>query len=228
LVALAVLVPRDWLFKHKPPVTLMNISLGGNAGPQTSGTTPMGGKPVEEVAPPPKRPEVSKPLADKPDTMTLPVKPVNKQPEPPKATDAPKLAVTPTPRSTGPQVTPGNSRVETGARGVGPGLTLSSGSGGQMTLTDFCCPGYITEMVTTIKSRWNERPPGTERGEVVIKYTIQRDGRVTDVEVEKGATFLLNNESMRPFLIPNRLQLKPLPAEYTERTLTIHLTFVYQ
>jgi len=227
-VALAVLVPREWLFKQKPHVTLMNISLGGTAGPQTTGMTPMGGKPVEEVAPPPKRPEVSKPIADKPDTMTLPVKPVSKPEPPPKPAETPKLAVTPTPRSTGAQVTPGNSRVDTGARGEGPGLTLGGGTGGQLLLSDFCCPAYLSEMTAAIEARWNAHPPGNERGEVVVKYTIQRDGRITDVEVEKGATFLLNNNSLRPFLAAPRLQLKPLPAEYTQRSLTIHLTFLYQ
>ena len=112
-----------------------------------------------------------------------------------------------------------------------PGDLITTGTPPGVALGMKPTPGYLKagdEMVTTIKSRWNERPPGSERGEVIVKFTIQRDGRVTEPEVEKGATFLLNNESMRPFLIPNRLQLKPLPAEYTERTLTIHLTFVYQ
>lgn len=231
VVALAILVPREWLFKAKAPVTLMTISLGGTSGPQTTGMTPLGGRPVDQATPEPKRPEVTKPVAAKPEEITLPVKAAPPPKVQSKPTETPKPpAPTTTPPSTGRQVTTGSSRVETGAKGEGTGLALNSGggTGGQLVPSDFCCPGYISEMVTTIKSRWEERPAGGERGEVVVRYTIQRDGRVTDVDVEKGATFLLNNASRRPFILPGPLQLKPLPAEFTDRTLTIHLTFVYK
>jgi hypothetical protein len=226
-VALAVLVPREWLFKPKPQVTLMNISLGGSTGPQTTGMTPIGGKPVEQETPEPKRPEVSKPVAAKPETLTMPVK-AEPTKTPPKTVETPRPpAPTTTPAATGRQIVKGSSPVETGARGEGTGLTLGGpGTGGQTVLSDFCCPGYISDMSTMIRERWIERQP--ERGEVIMKFTIQRDGRVTNVEVEKGATFLLNNASMRPFLLPTPLRLKPLPAEYPEPALTIHLRFVYQ
>ena len=56
VIAAAVLVPRDWLVKAKPPVKMIEISLGGSIGPQTSGMTPAGARPVERVVPEPKRP----------------------------------------------------------------------------------------------------------------------------------------------------------------------------
>ena len=128
------------------------------------------------------------------------------------------------PLTTGRQVQTGTSRAETGAKGEGTGLTLGGGgTGAQATVSDFCCPGYINEMTAAITAVWQEKQP--ERGQVIVKFTVQRDGRVTEAVVEKGATFLLNNASLRPLL---GLKLKPLPAEVTEPTLTIHLTFIYQ
>src|SRR5207253_6777000 len=128
-VALAVIVPRDWLFKSKPPVTFMTISLGGTTGPQTGGMTPIGGKPVEQVTPEPKRPEVSKPVAAKPDEMTLPVKAAPPKPQPKPAETPRPPAPTTTPPSTGRQITTGSSRVETGVKGEGTGLAINSGGG---------------------------------------------------------------------------------------------------
>ncbi len=186
--------------------------------------TAIGGRPVEQVAPPPKRPEPVKPAAAKSDVMTVPDKPAKPQPKPPPPPVAKPVSRVAQPPTTGSRITQGNSRAETGAIGIGTGLTVGGGgTGGELTSSNFCCPGYLQEMVTTIKSRWQQQQP--ERGSVVMKFTIQRDGRVSDVSVEQGATFLLNNASTRPLV---GLQLGPLPAAITESTLTIHLTFVYQ
>jgi outer membrane biosynthesis protein TonB len=223
-VVFAVLVPRDWLVKAKPPVKTIVISLGGSVGPQTSGMTAAGARPIEQVAPQPKRPEPIRPAAAKPDVMTIPEKPTKQQPPPKSETPRPPAPVT-QPLTTGRQITPGNSRAETGAKGEGTGLTLGGGgTGGPLELANFCCPAYLADMVAAIKAHgWKEQQP--VRGKVIMKFTIQRDGRVVDVTVEEGTEYLLNRASTVPLL---GLQLKPLPAEFTEPSLTIHLSFIYQ
>jgi outer membrane biosynthesis protein TonB len=224
MVAAVLLVPRDWLFKERPPATMLTISLGGSVGPQTSGMSAAGARPVDKATPEPKRVEVVKTAAAAPDVMTVPVKPSKTPPPKPSETPKPPAAVT-QPPTTGRQVQTGTSRAETGAKGEGTGLTMSGGgTGADMTLTDFCCPAYISEMVSAIRANWTEAQP--ERGQVVVKFTVQRDGRLTaDTAVENHATFLLDQASIRPFV---GLKLKPFPAEITSPSLTFHLTFVYR
>jgi len=224
VVAAVVLVPRDWLFKEKPPTQTMTISLGGAIGAPTSGMTPAGARPVEKAVPEPKRVEAVKPVATaKPDVMTIPEKPTKATPVKPTDTPRPPSNVT-QPPTTGRQVQAGTSRAETGAKGQDTGLTLGGGgTGAQITALDFCCPGYIAEMTAAITALWQKNQ--AERGEVTVKFTVQKDGRVTDETVEKHGTFLLDQASIRPL---RGLKLKPFPAEITDTTLTFHLTFVYQ
>jgi hypothetical protein len=174
--------------------------------------TAAGARPIEQVAPQPKRPEPIRPAAAKPDVMTIPEKPTKQQPPPKSETPRPPAPVT-QPPTTGPQVTRGNSRAETGAKGEGTGLALGvGGTGGQLELANFCCPAYLSEMVAAIKAHgWKEQQP--VHGKVIMKFTIQRDGRIVDVTVEEGTEYLLNRASTIPLL---GLQLKPLPAEFTE------------
>ena len=60
-----------------------------------------------------------------------------------------------------------------------------------------------------------------------MKFTIQRDGTLTDVAVEQssGNRALDLAASARCCLTR---QLPPLPAAYPNPTLTVHLTFEYQ
>jgi TonB family protein len=59
-----------------------------------------------------------------------------------------------------------------------------------------------------------------------MKFTIQRDGRITDVELVRGSGYLGLNQSAERAL--RSVSLPPLPARYTEDDLTIHLNFQYQ
>jgi TonB family protein len=64
-------------------------------------------------------------------------------------------------------------------------------------------------------------------GAAVVKMTIQRDGRLTDVAVEQSSGYTaLDLNAQRAIQITR--QLPPLPAEYPNQTLTVHLTFKYQ
>jgi outer membrane biosynthesis protein TonB len=226
LVVAFILFPRQWLTKTAAPEKVMVISLGGLTGPKESGPTTIGGRPVDSVVATPKRPEPVKAVATKPDTMVIPAKSTPPKKAPPKVEEkAQVVAPAPAPsRSTGPQVTPGNSRVETGVRGIGTGLQIGGGGmGGETTLSDFCCPAYLREVETRIRNKWDEHQ--TERGLVKVQFTIQRDGRVTDFAIAQHGTFLLDRASTVPF---TGLLLPPLPSEFNESTLTLRLTFEYK
>jgi hypothetical protein len=205
----------------------MTITLGGLNGPKESGPTTIGGRPVEEVAPQPKRPEPIKPVATKSDAMIVPTKvaPPKKAPPPKVEEKAKMVAPAPVPaKSTGPEKSEGNSRVETGSRGIGTGLELGGqGFGGAMTLSDFCCPAYLADIRRRIEGKWDSHQ--SERGMVKVQFTIQRGGQVTDFSIVQPGTFLLNRASQVPFM---GLQLPPLPAEFKESSLTLRLTFEYK
>jgi len=224
IVAVAI-APRSWFTRTGKSPIVMEISLG-STGP-SQGLTTIGGRPVEKAEPAPKRPEPVKPVATKPDVMTVPTKaaPV-KPPPPPKKVVEQAQAPSPVPQTptAGRQVTPGNARVETGVTGVGTGLQIGGqGIGNAALLSDFCCRAYLDDIVRRIKNNWQEQQP--ERGTVVMVFTVHRDGTVSDVAVEKPGSFLLNMASQRPF---NNLRLMRLPDEYKDPTLIIHLTFEYK
>jgi TonB family protein len=128
----------------------------------------------------------------------------------------------------GAQVTPGNSIAETGARGQGFGLSTGGGPGTGSSLEiigDFCCPGYIATMVDRIRGAWNQNQGS--RGVSFVKFTIQRDGRLTDSIVEKpsGST-PLDLAALRAVAVTK--SLPPLPNEYPNPTLVVHLSFEYK
>ena len=207
----------------------MEISLG-SAGPKDAGVTTIGGRPVDQAAPEPKRPEPVKPVAAKSDAMPIPTKsipPPKPSPPPKKIVEQAKAPSTLTaPPTTGRQVTPGNSRAETGITGMGAGLARGGGGvGAQAMLSDFCCPAYLEDVIKRIRSQWEEKQP--ERGSVLMQFTIQRGGQVTDLKVVQASTFILERASRYPF-INLRMQMAPLPAEFTEPSLTLRLTFEYK
>jgi outer membrane biosynthesis protein TonB len=224
-VILAVfLLPRDWFAKKAPVV--MTISLGGTPGPKTTGTTSVGGRTVEQVAPPPKRPE---PVPPTPQVKPVPMPP----PTPPRLTETrptstPKPPPMPPVRAPvmGRQITPGNTAVDTGARGQGAGLTsVAGGLGGETDLKDFCCPEYLNLILTTIDAGWQKNQP--QSGTTVLKFAIRRDGSIDlgSVIVERSSGIPLLDRISRAALVET--PLPPLPPQYTNSTLTIHLTFPY-
>ncbi|MEO8483978.1 MAG: energy transducer TonB [Acidobacteriota bacterium] len=224
-VATAFLLPREW-FAKKPAPAVMTITLGGvTAGPKSTGTESMGGRAVEQVAPPPKRPEpVPEPKA--PPAPAMPTRTPSRTAEtaPSKTPKPPPMPPT-RPPVTGQRITAGNTPVDTGARGQGAGLTFggTAGTGGDTDLQDFCCQDYLTQLLSTIDSVWNKNQP--ESGKTVLKFTIHRNGSIDPVIVERSSGFGLLDRAARAAL--QEARLLPLPAEYKKDTLTIHLTFPY-
>jgi TonB family protein len=220
-----LVVPRDWI--SDPPRRMMMISLGGTAGPRSTGTTSIGGRTVEEVSPPPRRPE---PVRPTPPSKPEPVA-VKPPPSPAKPTTTTKPAVKPPPPrvtrppTTGPQLVQGNTPVDTGARGQGQGLTFGGGgTGGETVLADFCCPEYIALLTQVIDENWQKAQP--QRGTTVIRFSILRNGSIADLEVVKPSGSSLLDRASRRALEASRLP--PLPSQYRSNTLTVNLTFPYE
>ena len=116
---------------------------------------------------------------------------------------------------------------DTGAKGAGFGLSSGGGqgTGAQLDVGNFCCPEYLVTMQQLIRRNWNEKQ--TSGGEVIVKFTIQRTGMISDIVLERSSGFAaLDLESQRALSLTR--QLPPLPAQFPDSTLTVHLSFQYQ
>lgn len=228
LVAVVTLMPRGWIgSRSEPESTPMSISLQGSPGQDTGGQTQVAGRRVQAVAPVVKQPFTPPPASRVPE-MTVPEPAAKPTPKSTKVEKPVERTRTSKP-STGEKIQSGASRVETGGAAVPfGGLSTSGGTGlsaQSFGLVDFCCPEYLETMVQLIRRNWNQEQ-GVP-GRVVVKYTIRRDGMLTQIELVKASNnFLLDQESRRAVI--NTKQLPPLPPEYTGQNLTIHLTFEYQ
>lgn len=232
LVAVVFLMPGGWFaLPDRGPKTVMTITLdGGNGGPSSGGLTAIGGRAVQAETPPdaPKRPEpVVAPAAKTPEmTVPLPSKSPAKAPAiRPAVAQAPDQARGRTP-TTGPEMREGSALAETGARGQGFGLSTSGGvgSGSRLDVDDFCCPEYLSQMIEKIRANWSAR--AEVAGQVLIKYTIQRDGTLTSTEIEKSSGYTALDINALRAVVGTR-QLLPLPGSFPNPTLTVHLNFQY-
>jgi TonB family protein len=215
LLAMPVLGDRE-----EPLRAVMEISLGGGApGEDSGGLTQMGGRQIQEVAPPEPKP-VETPPAPTPPQMTLPAPKVEPRPEVRKSPEA----KAPKP-STGDQVREGSAPVETRARGTGFGISAAGGAGGDVKLdvTDFCCVEYLQQMRDFIKTNWRNQQGRS--GSTVVRFTIHRNGMIESAVVEQSSgSGLLDLEAQRAVQLTT---LPPLPAPYPNSTLTVHMTFRY-
>lgn len=199
----------------EPARMVMSISLSGNDGPKTEGMTQAGAQPIKQPVPPveEKRPVVAPPK-ERPE-MTLP--------DPKAKTRLEKTKAAPVETPAAPNVAPAPTRV----RGQGFGMSSSGGRGlgsVQVEATNFCCEEYLTLMVEAIKSKWEGDQPVT--GSNVMKFTIRRDGTIEQIQLERPSGLaVLDSESQHALQATARLQ--PLPGQYPNPTLTVHLRFDY-
>jgi protein TonB len=230
-VAALLFASRGLLKGAHPSSIVMTISLGGTVGPETGGMTPMGGRPVQTQTPPEdlaKREAVRPPAAKAPE-MTVPLpntKPVKATPSAP-VRQAPDEARGRTP-TRGAQTSAGSTAADTGVRGQGFGLSTGggAGSGSSLEITgDFCCPEYLSIMIARIRSAWNQDQGA--RGTSLIRFTIKRDGSITDASIFKpSGTVTLDTAALRAVLATRTLP--PLPDAFPNPTLTMRLSFEYR
>ena len=230
--ALLILAPGSWLaLREQAPKTVMTITLdGGNGGPNNGGMSSIGGKAVQAETPdvPKARPPQTAPAPVAPKmTVPIPSKTPAKAAKPaPDVKQAPDQAKGRAPTK-GFETREGSALAETGARGLGFGLSTSGGvgSGSTLDVQNFCCPDYVALMVEKIRTNWDAH--AEVPGQVVVKYTIQRDGTIVNASVEKPSGYTaLDINSLRA-VIGSR-QLLPLPAAFPNPTLTVHLNFEYR
>lgn len=228
LVAAMLLAPGRWTGQpaEDQPREFMSISLGGGNGPISGGMTAMGGRPVQaERLPDVKTPEAVRPPAAKTPEMTMPEKAVHARAAPTPVKQAPDEARGRIPTRGG-QTMAGSAMTQTGTQGVGFGLSTGGGPGAGATLdvADFCCPDYLVLMTERIKAAWDQKQGVT--GQAVVRFTIQRDGRLTDAAVERASGYpVLDLAALRSILVTR--QLPPLPAAFPNPSLTVHLNFEY-
>ncbi len=233
LIAALVVMPASWRSSSRSAdVTPMMITLSSaGTGPDAGGLTPISGKPVQEEVPAVSKPAPIAPPAPKAPEMVAPEPAAKLTPKvPPKRVEKPVDKSSARKPTTGPEVKAGDARADTGGAPIAfGGLTRPSGGGAATNnvttdYANFCCPAYLNQMVDLIKRNWNQNQGAA--GQVQVKFTIRRDGIVSDVQVEKpSAISMLDLESQRAVL--KTRALPPLPREFTENTLTVHLIFDY-
>jgi TonB family protein len=230
LVAAVIFMPGGLLSRRAAaPATVMTISLGGSGeGARSSGMTSIGGRPVQTTEPAEKREAVRPPAAKAPE-MTIPkpnARPTKATTPPPTVAQAPDEARGKT-LARGKEVVPGSAVADTGVRGQGFGLSTGggAGSGSYLDVGNFCCPDYLVTMIERIRQNWIHQSgiPGT----VVVKFTINRDGSISDIVPEKSSgTPTLDLSAQRAVVVTRTLP--PLPSQFTNPTLTVHLNFQFQ
>jgi TonB family protein len=101
-------------------------------------------------------------------------------------------------------------------------LSSAGGTGGvTLDVADFCCPGYITDMVTIIRQNWQQKQGIV--GVTTMRFTIARNGTIESPQLEKSSGFEVLDTAARRALLLTRLP--QLPREYPNQTLTVHLQF---
>jgi TonB family protein len=231
-IAILLFAPGAW-WAHRSAETTRTfmITLGdGATGPRSGGETALGGRPVQEEKPPDAPPvrEAVRPPAAKAPEMALPdpkVKPT-KASAAPKVKQAPEGARGRTP-TRGDEKRAGSTVADTLVRGQGFGLSTGggAGSGSRLDVSDFCCPEYIALMLETIRRNWN--PRAEFDGEAIVKFTINRDGSIRDITPEKSSGYSSLDLNAQRAVFMTRT-LPPLPPQFTNPTLTVHLNFQYQ
>ena len=223
LFAFMIFMPASWRGAvDEGPRTVMTISLGGAPGPRNGGLTSMGGRTVQAPPPEPVKKVLETPPAAKTPEMALPTK--NARRVKPQTQEAPKEATARTPSTGQPQE--GSTRVDTGARGQGFGLTSGGGGGTGVTVdtANFCCPEYLSQMVTLIQRNWQSNQGVA--GKIVMKFTITRAGTIENVQIEQPSGFLAHELAAQRALLLTRLP--ELPLQYPNQTLGVHMIFEYQ
>jgi TonB family protein len=205
---------------------VMSVSLAGAPGARSGGMTQMSAR-AAEAAPPTTKPAPVAPPAAKAPEMALPKADTRKTPPretPKQAPDDAKGRTTPKAA----QATQGSAVAETGVKtGAAFGISTggTGGTTGYLDVANFCCPEYLATMIQLIQRNWSAKQQVA--GDTLMKYTIQRDGRLTNVEIEKTSGYFALDQTAQRALLVTR-QLPPLPPQFTENTLTVHLIFRYE
>jgi protein TonB len=107
----------------------------------------------------------------------------------------------------------------------GSGLSIGGGDSEQIPgiPSDFHFAYYVQRMLALIEARWY-KPVAPADTKARIRFTINRDGRLTRIELESSSgNSSFDRAALRALYATN--PLPPLPPAYSKPSLTVHLTF---
>ena len=108
---------------------------------------------------------------------------------------------------------------------------LSTGGGGaggvQLDVGDFCCPEYLATMNQRITTQLEPEPGGGGPGDREV-HDPGATAMLTNVEVDQSSQQLRCSTSSRGARSVYDSSCRRCPAQFTEPTLTVHLTFEYK
>lgn len=89
--------------------------------------------------------------------------------------------------------------------------------------SDFHFGYYVQRMLALIETRWY-KPVVPKETRALVRFTINRDGRVSRIELESSSgNSSFDRAALRALYAAN--PLPPLPPAYSKPSLTVHLTF---
>jgi TonB family protein len=228
LVALVAMMPAGWRSRTAEEPAVMTISLGSAAGPETGGMTSIADAPVQSIARPDAPKMAETPPAPKAPEMVEPERVAKPAPKPSQVAKPDRTSRARTPTA-GAEIKEGAARVRTGGAAIPFGGLASQAGGGtggvQLDVANFCCPEYIALMTGLIRKNWN--PNMGAGGQPVVKFTIRRDGVLTNIELEKSSgQSLLDLEARRA--VHNTAKIPPVPREVCGSHLCVLLPVEFQ
>lgn len=119
-----------------------------------------------------------------------------------------------------------SAKLKSEARAAGPpGLGLGGAGGTSPFDQDFEYDYYGLQMIARIVSHW-QRVPVARPAEVVITFTILRNGSLQNIRVAKSSGIpLLDRAAQRAVYLSD--PLPPLPNPYPRNQVGVHLVFPY-
>ena len=172
------------------------------------------GLPGHKAAPKPALPASAKPEAPlkKLPPPVAPKKKAEAKPEKSAAAPAPEKASEPA-SSQDPSVGGAN-----GAAGIATGASVQG-----LDAAYFPFDYYVTQFLNRLSANWY-KPPAPGGTSCVVRFTITKSGRITDVEIQTPSPYpAFDRAALRAVLSSN--PLPPLPFEFNENQLGVHLKF---
>jgi TonB family protein len=191
------------------------------------------------------------PRAEKPETQPPPEKKSEPKREPPKRTraDAPESVATDPQQTTArpeeleqaepvpepvPEPEPEPPGEEAGGAGGGdragadlPAGPIPGGVAGLETDDPLTSDWYVGLVVARLSNAWRQRPvlpAGSDARRVIVGFTVQRDGRVTDAHVVAPSGYApLDHSALRA--VTSIAKLPPLPRQYERDQLSARFVF---
>jgi TonB family protein len=227
LVGAALVLP--WLMPREPPIRVQEVFAvplprgggGTPAEPAPPAQAQAKPEPVESAAPPPPTAVLKPPpkAEPRPNALPLPNARTPKQPPTPPPVRATQRA---TP-STG-TATSGSTAAGRGTSSATPGVSIGPQGLGVPTGTDSGGDWYLAGVQQKIWMLWNQQLKAGYTQSVIVTFTIQRSGEVTDVRVtQPSGVSLLDMAAQRAIL--SAAPFGPLPREYGQNSRTIEAVF---